>query len=217
MIAQTDKHAADNWKRLNQAFINYQRYLDSKVHRFNLSIVDLLYISNFKGGDASITEDSYVITEKLERYSDYLQRIDFGFGKRFLSDIQECDDLDMLVLLAIEFMKLTDEPKAKISGFRSSYASAMLCAYFPEILPILDHRAINGAQIPANWKKNGSRWEIKDIDENYQEYYELLFYRVHAIAKKNPGLSLREIDFNLFIKEMNPNAMDAIDLVKGHL
>jgi hypothetical protein len=53
-----DTRATTNWENANLAFILYQGYIASKADSYALSATDLMYISNFKGGNASISGTS---------------------------------------------------------------------------------------------------------------------------------------------------------------
>ena len=53
------------WKLLNHAMEHYQQYIDQKKNRNDLCFIDLLYISNFKGGNASITESVDTLRKNL--------------------------------------------------------------------------------------------------------------------------------------------------------
>ena len=60
---------------LDHAMTHYQAYISSKNQRLSLSIIDLLYVSNFKGGNASITEPEAMLGEKLQSYEKVLYDI----------------------------------------------------------------------------------------------------------------------------------------------
>ncbi|GAB1431612.1 hypothetical protein MASR2M29_02370 [Spirochaetota bacterium] len=127
--------AITNWENANRAFILYQDYLTTKVDRFALSATDLMFISNFKGGNASVSGTTSEITQKLEPYSGVLEKIERTFGDRSLSSLSN-QETDSLVALCVESFAVLDANRIK--GFSHSYWSALLCAYFPALLPILD-------------------------------------------------------------------------------
>lgn len=51
------------WKKSEISLQNYQNYLSRKKDKFHLSIIDLLYILNFKGGNATINEGEHALEE----------------------------------------------------------------------------------------------------------------------------------------------------------
>lgn len=64
------------WEMLDVAMTHFRSYIKSKPDRFTLSIIDLLHVSNFKGGNASITEPNPGLSTKLRSYEAQLRRID---------------------------------------------------------------------------------------------------------------------------------------------
>jgi hypothetical protein len=79
-----DQTAKNRWKKFNIAFLNFQAYIASKPphNKFNLSIIDLLHTSNFKGGNGSIIEKESELSEKLKIYSKTLKEIDILIGTK---------------------------------------------------------------------------------------------------------------------------------------
>lgn len=90
MKPQTNKSATTRWINSDISYKNYQNYIKGKKKdRFNLTLIDLLYISNFKGGNASIHEEEEVVNEKLISYADMLKKIDEKLGNNELRDLSE--------------------------------------------------------------------------------------------------------------------------------
>lgn len=75
------------WEKANISYKNYLTYLGRKDGRFKLTLIDLLYVSNFKGGYASIHENESSVNAKLEKYSEHLKEIHNRFGSRRLGDL----------------------------------------------------------------------------------------------------------------------------------
>jgi hypothetical protein len=49
------------WEKADISYRNYIAYLNRKSSPCELSLIDLLYVSNFKGGSASIQEQAHSI------------------------------------------------------------------------------------------------------------------------------------------------------------
>jgi hypothetical protein len=186
----TNKRATTSWENANLAFILYQDYIASKADRFVLSATDLMYISNFKGGNASVSGTTSEITQKLDPYSGILEKIDRAFGDRSLSNLSN-QEVDSLVALCAESFSILDANRIK--GFSHSYWSAMLCAYFPALLPILDRWIVANLGIPHAIDSQG---QVKDLQQHYSE----VVRRFHHLLSKEQGLSIRELDKQLFIE-----------------
>ncbi len=181
--------ADTNWENANRAFILYQDYLHGKPDRFVLSVTDLMYISNFKGGNASVSGTTPEIERKLESYSAILRRIDEAFRDRSLRDLLPTE-VESLIALCIESFTILDDQRIK--GFSHSYWSAMLCAFFPSLLPILDRWIVTNLGIPH---EKDSQGQVKNLQQHYPEVIRH-FYKL----TKSEGISIRELDKRLFIE-----------------
>lgn len=181
--------ADTNWENANRAFILYQDYLHGKTDRFSLLATDLMYISNFKGGNASVSGTTAEIERKLESYSAILHRISEAFGDRSLRDLSPTE-VESLIVLCIESFSILDAHRIK--GFSHSYWSAMLCAFFPSLLPILDRWIVTNLGIPH---EKDSQGQVKNLQQHYPEVVKH-FYKL----TKSEGLSIRELDKRLFIE-----------------
>lgn len=181
--------ADTNWENANRAFMLYQDYLHGKTDRFSLSATDLMYISNFKGGNASVSGTASEIETKLESYSAILRRINEVYGDRNLRDLSPTE-VESLITLCIE--SFTNLDAQRINGFAHSYWSAMLCAFFPSLLPILDRWIVTNLGIPH---EKDSQGQVKNLQQHYAEVIRR-FYR----QTQSEGLSIRELDKRLFIE-----------------
>jgi hypothetical protein len=179
---------------LDVAMTLFQSYIKSKPDRFALSIVDLLHVSNFKGGNASITEHEPGLSTKLESYEAHLRNIDSIVCGRKLGKLG--DKLEKVKECGVNFLHLTSkEAKTRIRGFGPSYASALLYAFFPDVMPVLDRRILNGAGIPARLDLQG---QVKEISS----YYARLIDAFHKVLSQNEALSLRELDKRWFCMDL---------------
>jgi len=148
---QKSKDALINqWEKADISYRNYLDYISKKKEKFELTYIDLLYVRNFKGGNASINEDEASVNKKLKKYSEHLMAINQEFRK-YLKDLSS-EELESLKNKALSFIRLTLSNSTSIDGFRCSYASALLHSYFPNLIPILDRRVLNGMGIKV--KKN---------------------------------------------------------------
>jgi uncharacterized protein (DUF2164 family) len=192
-----NKAAKIKWGKSDISYKNYQAFIKNKNDRFSLSLIDLLYISNFKGGNATINEEEGVINRKLTSYSDKLREIEKTFISKNLFDLTEMQ-IDKLIQIVESICNLTKkEVETKIDGFSASYLSALLSAYFPNLIPILDRRVLINLKLVQNNDINKAG-QIKDI----QMFYAPLIKKIAKISKQEPHKMLREIDEDIFIKNL---------------
>lgn len=190
-----DTRAKNTWRKSRVSWSYYQEYLKQKNKPFLIELIDLLFISNFKGGNASINEDPIKLTEKLKDYSDKLLEIKNRFTKTKLHEL-DTQELKDLIDLSNGLMPLTSNEKTKIDGFGPSYLSALLSAHFPELLPILDRRILSGLQVKST--KVNSEGQV----ENIGKYYHLVIRGVYMLSKASNGTSVIEIDETLFSQKL---------------
>jgi len=189
---EMDEMSKKSWENKNKSYKNYMKYIDNKENKFKLTLIDLLYISNFKGGRASIHEEESLVNEKLKKYSEYLKEINNEFEGKMVGDLTD-EELNSLKKKGEKFLQTTFEESTDINGFKASYASAMLHFYFPDLLPILDRHVLEGVNIDTEKKSNG---QVKDIEQYYPE----LINKFYQHLKNNYEKSVREYDKELFIK-----------------
>ena len=181
------------WEKADISYRNYVAYLTRKPLPYDLSLIDLLYVSNFKGGNASIQEEESSINQKLKKYSDIIRKVAERFGSRNLRDLNEIE-LKSLQKFCAEFFTLVRRDSLfRIDGFGSSYTSALLHFHFPALIPILDRRVLNGAGINAEVNAQG---QVIDIERYYPE----LIQYFHRELRNRPEIDLRGLDKELFIK-----------------
>jgi hypothetical protein len=188
--------AENTWARAEHAYQHYFKYISEKPDRFALSFTDLVYVKNFKGGSAVIAEPLLTLDSKLKRYERALRKA--GASPVFRLSLHDCDDKEYARARKrmIAFAKLPLFPVADINGFGVSFASTLFHFYFPNLVPILDRRALNGAAIEGI-KVNGS-----DQVKNLLELYPLLIDYFRDRLRNEPNLTLRTLDRSLFVQEL---------------
>jgi hypothetical protein len=183
--------ADTRWSNLNTAFGSYLAYIAKKRPRLSLSFVDLLYVSNFKGGNASIIDPSLEVNNRLKRYSIELKQVrKAGLQAKRLGELTNVQ-LVTFVDLANTFIHLPFKSDTRIRGFRASYASALFAAHFPDLAPVLDRNVLLGAGIDH---QVDSQKQVIQIETHYGD----LIRHLHSLQRDNRQ-SLRQIDRALFI------------------
>jgi hypothetical protein len=178
------------WNNLNQAFGYLQNFIANKesANRFGLSEIDLALISNFKGGNASIAEPLESLTAKLKIYSQHLRRLSELIKGRSLRDLNS-EERRELGQQAKQFASLTAKnTDTSIVGFRASYASALLAAYFPKTVPVLDRLVLSETGIMHSPK------QVADIEQ----YYPKLIEAFYMALVKEPRVTMRDLDKKWF-------------------
>ena len=145
----TDNRAVTNWKRAQHAYEHYQSFISAKPEKYALTFADLVFVKNFKGGNAFLDEPVVTFAPKLQCYEAALRACaaDPSFSLT-LSSIPNAD-YNRVRDAIIAFATLPEQSVSDISGFGSSFASALLHFYFPLLVPILDKRALNGSGVPG--------------------------------------------------------------------
>ncbi|BDX18947.1 hypothetical protein MFKK_17570 [Halopseudomonas aestusnigri] len=182
------------WEMLDHAMTHYQTFISNKPLRLSLSIVDLLHVSNFKGGNASITEPEATLGSKLKSYEAVLSDIGKKFNGKTLAQLDEQETVE-LISLCKKVTDLTKLNTTKIRGFGASYASALLSAHFMNLIPVLDRRILNGACIKVEYD---NQKQVKDIAQHYGD----LIKACRAELQKRNGLTLRSLDKEWFTKSL---------------
>lgn len=182
------------WEMLNVAMSHFQDHINAKSDRCALSIVDLLHVSNFKGGNASITEPVATLSKKLMFYESALREIEKNFNGKKLSTLSK-DEKTSLIKHCREFLSLSERDESNIRGLGASYASALLAAHFIDLIPVLDRRALNGAGI---YTEKDSQGQVKNISH----YYDQLINAFSQELQRSPEMTLRGLDKKWFIKNL---------------
>jgi hypothetical protein len=190
--------AINRWEKARKAYEYAQRYIIKKSDKYNITEIDLVLVSNFKGGSASICEPIDSAQKRLLQYSEKLKEIAKHFGTENLSTLSK-ERLEKLVEMAFSFIKLTKEAATKINGFGPSYASALLNIYFPELLPIIDRRVLNGAMIDGAQfaDLNVKSGQVDEIEKHYKDYITYCYNRLRKSSH-----SLETLDRELFSAEL---------------
>lgn len=190
-----DERALTQWNKSEISYQNYSELIKSKSNKFDLSIIDLFYIKNFKGGSATINEPEEVISSKLTSYSEILRQIDKKFNEKYLSELTDLE-LSELINLAKQGLELVNpNSKTKIDGFSISFLTTLLHFYFPNLLPILDRRVLNGLEM-----LNDSDLDTQKQVKNLQSFYPDL---IIAFKQKTSNKTIRELDKELFTMKFN--------------
>lgn len=190
-MTETDKKALKQWDKSDISYINYSNFISTKTDKFNLTFIDLLYVSNFKGGYATINEPEEIIVEKLIAYGQLFEEINLKFENKYLKNIDN-NEVTELFEFSDKLIKLTNnKSENKIDGFSVSFLTTLLHFYFPNLYPILDRRVLNGLKL------------IKEIDidtqgqvKNLKVFYSKLILEFKHLTEHN---TIREIDKELFI------------------
>jgi len=184
--------ALNRWNKARTPYGYLRSYILNKpvTHSYHLTLIDLVLVSNFKGGSATIAEPQDSLDQKLKSYSQKLSHIGCEFGKKSLSILKD-RELTELILLASGFCELSKSTDAKINGFGPSFATALLNVNFPKLLPILDKRGLNGADI-KNVKTN-SQGQVLGIESHYPDLIRYFYKRTNE-----DSMTVEEIDKEIF-------------------
>lgn len=192
-----DNRAAANWNRAQHAYQHYQSYLSAKQDRYALTFTDLVYVKNFKGGSAIIDEPLLRFRHKLGCYEKVLRACaeDISFGLT-LATIPNKEYARIRAAI-VAFAALPEVDQSDISGFGSSFASALLHFFFPLVVPILDKRALNGSGV------QGIQVDRYNNVTNLLGLYPALIDNCRCRLQENQELTLRDLDRTLFIERLN--------------
>ena len=192
-----DKRAVTNWERAQHAYQHYQNFIVSKPNRYSLSFADLVFVKNFKGGNALLAEPVTTFNTKIAYYEKILKicAADSAFNNP-LSKIPVCD-YPRIKKLIIDFVSLPNSQISAINGFGCSFASALLHFYFPSVVPILDKRALNGSSI------QGIQVNKYNNVTNLLSLYPNLIDYCRTNLEQRPYLTMRQLDKELFIQQLN--------------
>jgi hypothetical protein len=183
----------ERWDRLNFAFEYLVQFISTKPieARYEIAPAELALVSNFKGGNNSVVEPLQNLVVKLPRYSRQL----FELGKLVADrDLRQMfQTVEQLSAEAIAFLSLTEQDETAISGFPASYASALLAAYFPRTLPVIDRQVLRGASIDHDVDAGGQVLKIA-------KHYPTLLKRFLAELEIRPDLSVRTLDREWFFR-----------------
>lgn len=191
-----DNRAVTNWGRAQHAYEHYQIFIAAKPDKYVLSFADLAFVKNFKGGSALIGEPVVTFGAKLRHYEHALRACaaDPAFALT-LSSIPN-PDYSRVRSAILAFAALRETAVSDISGFGSSFASALLHFYFPLVVPILDKRALNGSSVA------GLKVDHNNNVTNPLQLYPALIDNCRTRLIQNQQPTLRELDRDLFIEQL---------------
>lgn len=190
-----DKGAETRWLNARHAYNYYQSYINSKRDKHLLTVVDLLYVKNFKGGASTITEPQEELHDKLQVYSKSLNDLLILYDGTFLQHFSK-EEVNELSDQCFKFICLTKNDSLRIRGFGVSFASALLNAYLPNVVPILDRRVLNGmGNMHVSTNLSG---QVKNIENHFRD---LILY-FHKTLSNGANRTLEDLDFELFKKHL---------------
>ncbi|MFA6051148.1 MAG: hypothetical protein WC762_01000 [Methylobacter sp.] len=192
------------WLKARIPYGYYQDYLRQKEEPYDLSVIDLLFISNFKGGNGAIREKTDILKKKLLLYSKKLSDIDEKYKSKIVNNFSD-SDLTNWIKDGEDFLSLAIKSDSKIDGFGPSYASALLNSHFPDLFPIIDRRVLSGSGISifSDSNENGvetysSNGQVKNIEKHYG----WLMRFVHQKLLDDNPTTIGCIDLELFSKDL---------------
>ncbi|MCH1502886.1 MAG: hypothetical protein L7V86_04835 [Verrucomicrobiales bacterium] len=191
-----NQRALNQWTKARTPYSYLRSHILQKeeADRYGLTLIDLVLVSNFKGGSATIAEPPDCLERKLQAYEDKLAEIGKEFDQKQLAQLNE-QDLDKVIELASAFCKLARSHATKIDGFGPSFATALLNANFPDLLPILDKRGLSGADVQD--VQTNSQGQVIGIESHYPD----LIRYFHRRATTD-SMTLEEVDKEIFGMEL---------------
>lgn len=190
-MTETDKRAENQWDKSEISYKNFVKFISIKSDKFKLTLIDLLYVSNFKGGYATINEPEEIVTEKLIAYGQLFNDINEKFNNRHLHNLDNTET-DELISFSEKLIKLTDNKSGnKIDGFSVSFLTTLLHFYFPNLYPILDRRVLSGLNLIDKTKDLDTQGQVK----NLRSFYSKL---ILEFKQKTRNQTIRELDKELF-------------------
>lgn len=187
-----DPRAISKWRRANNAYQHYLQYMAEKPDRLALTFTDLLYVKNFKGGNSVIEEPTATAGTKLAHYEQAIRSFNAVPGAQLTLAQLDDGQYELAREKMVAFAGLPIKLEAKIKGFSVSFASALLHFYYPNLVPILDRRALNGSLI-SGLSINGQGQVTNLLD-----LYPALIDYFRGRLREDPLLTLRALDRQLF-------------------
>jgi hypothetical protein len=185
-----DKRALTQWNKSDVSYRNYIGYIEEKPNKFELSIIDLFYIKNFKGGSATINEPKGIVKTKLVRYSNLLKQIGEKFSGKKLNELNDLEENELIELAKEGLDLVAPKNESKIDGFSTSFLTTLFHFYFPNLFPILDRRVLNGLNMITE-----SDLDTQKQVKNIQAFYPKL---IKEFRLQTEDKSIRELDKELF-------------------
>ncbi len=187
---ETDNRALQQWDKSEISYTNYANYILTKTDKLKLNFIDLLYVSNFKGGYATINEPEELIIEKLSVYGQLFKEINIKFENKKLNKLDNIEILE-LTNFSDKLIKLTDAKSVyKIDGFSVSFLTTLLHFYFPNLYPILDRRVLNGLKLITEQDLD-TQGQVKNLKDFYPKL-------IVEFVQKTKHKTIRELDRELF-------------------
>ena len=189
-MTESDKRAIQQWDKSDISYTNYSNFISAKTDKYKLTLIDLLYVSNFKGGYATINEPEDTILEKLKPYGQFFNEINTKFDNKNLHELNDIE-LHELTEFADKLFILTDtKGNHKIDGFSISFLTTLLHFYFPNLYPILDRRVLNGLKLITK-KDLDTQGQVKNLKGFYSQL-------ITEFRQETSTKTIREFDKELF-------------------
>lgn len=193
-----DPKAEATWNRAAIAYGYFRKYIDSKPDRYGLSEVDLVFVKNFKGGNSIICELPQTLDSRLAHYERELRSA--AEAAEFQGNLGAIDNdlYERARERMVRFVSLPSHNETRITGFGTSFSSALLHFYFPKVVPILDRRVLNGSGIP------GLEVDEQGQVKNMLQLYPPLIDYFRDRLRRNSLLDIRSLDKELFCATLDP-------------
>jgi hypothetical protein len=175
--------------RVNITYSYCTEYINSKADKFNLTLEDLLYVSNFKWWGGTIQESPLTLKEKLKYFSDKFKSVHETFSEKSLYELSERDIQRLKVVSNAILLDCLLGSRFKIAWIWISYMSALLHLYFQKLFPIIDRNILLGLDIIGE-EYLDKQWQVKSI----HLFYDLLIQKIFLLQKVNPSRSIKDID-----------------------
>ncbi|GAA4412307.1 hypothetical protein GCM10023187_39230 [Nibrella viscosa] len=159
----------DKWKSAEDTLTNYRNYISRRDDPFALHYIDLLFVSNYKGGNSIIGGTEQEVNQTLTGHSKHLRLINSRFHGKSLQNLSE-DEFQELNKLMYKAFEICKDSNSFIKGFGIAYCAALYHMQFPILIPLIDRRVlINSGIVDSNNKKLFAGTQVKHMESYYQE------------------------------------------------
>lgn len=193
----------DRWTGAANTLKNYETYIKTRgVNIFDIGYIDLLFVSNYKGGNSTIGGSSEDVYKRLHPHRERLALIKREFANNSnnyslasLSADKKGNLKNLSNLMADAFNDCKAENSC-IKGFGTAYCSALYHLHFPDLIPVIDRRVlINGGFERLTFIGT----QVKDL----HIHYDGLLERIHAdLDIQGLYKSMRDWDKDFFTRRI---------------
>lgn len=195
LIDRRLKRDRDRWAGADDTLENYSAYVKNrKEGLFDVGYMDLLFVSNYKGGNSVIAGSSEEVYKCLHPHRERLHLIERTFADKTLQSLNtgEGGELEMLASLMAEAFEDCKADESSVKGFGTAKCSALYHLHFPKLIPVIDRRVLINRRSP-NLKFDGN--QVKDLHTHYKQLLETIHKDLQG---ENPYKSLRDWDKKFF-------------------